>query len=348
MRIVTQLLVILVLASCASSPKQEFNFEYTKPDVVNSRGKITGVNLEMPSEVIDQAKLDSIGSINAEWVALIPYGFTEKGDSKVQYGYNYQWWGETEEGSIAIANYAKAAHQKVMIKPHVWVVGDGWPGEFDLATEEEWLEWESTYRTYILKFAKISDSVNADLFCIGTEYRNAAVKREKFWRKLIEEVREIYSGDVTYAANWDNYEKVQFWDALDYIGIDGYFPVSKKQTPTYEEWESGWREVSEKLRLFSEKHDRQIIFTEYGFKSADYATAGYEPNGATIEVNLQNQFNGYKAFFETVWNEDFIAGGFLWKWLFFPNDQNSGENNKRYTPQGKPAFEIVKEVYGDK
>ncbi len=302
----------------------------------------------MPSKIIGQEKLDSIATINAEWVALIPYGFTASGESKVQYGSKWQWWGETEEGTVAISNYAKIAGQKILFKPHVWVVDDGWPGEFDLDTEAEWLEWESTYRDYILHFAKIADSVDAELFCVGTEYRNAVVKRAPFWRKLIQEVREVYHGKITYAANWDNYEKIDFWDELDFIGIDAYFPLSNKKTPSYEEWVAGWKRIAKSLQTFSNKWEKQILFTEYGFKSADFSVSDKVLSDRELVVNQQNQFNGYRAFFETIWNEPFFEGGFLWKWTFFENDMNSGGNHAKFTPQGKPAFEIIKEVYGAK
>ncbi len=337
--------VFVVLSACASK-EEAADYSY-RPDetVVDSQGKITGVNLEMPNKIIDSTDLDSINNLNAEWVSLVPYGFTAHGEAKVQYGTGYQWWGETEEGTISIAKDAHAVGQKVMIKPHVWVVGDGWPGQFDLETEAEWKVWEESYRDYILKFAEIADSVDADLYCIGTEYRNAAKKREAFWRKLIKEVREIYDGPVTYAANWDNHERVKFWDALDYIGIDGYFPVSKEQEPSYETIKEGWQGVADDLKLFSKKYDKQILFTEYGFRSCDYAVSGMQDDKTGV-ANMTNQFNAYRAFFETIWKEDFFAGGFLWKWTFSPNESNSGLSNARYTPQGKPAFELIAEVYG--
>jgi len=339
--------LLALLCGCASKHgATDYSYRPAK-ELVNSEGKITGVNLEMPNKEIDSTDLDSINDMNSEWVALVPYGFTTRDDAKVQYGGGHQWWGETIEGTVSIANSSHAVGQKVMIKPHVWVVGDGWPGEFDLEDEEDWQVWESTYREYILTFAKIADSVNAELFCIGTEYRFAAKKREKFWRQLIKDVREVYSGPLTYAANWDNHENVQFWDALDYIGIDGYFPVSKEQVPSLEVLKEGWQGVSTNLRKFSEKWGKKILFTEFGFKSADYAVSGMQDEKTKVP-NMKNQFNGYRAFFETIWREDFFAGGFLWKWTFFPNDQNSGIKNTRYTPQGKPAYGLIQDVFGAK
>ncbi|MCR9173745.1 MAG: hypothetical protein NXI10_14680 [bacterium] len=340
------IVILLVLLSACASEQEATDYNYRPPKkVVNSEGKITGVNLEMPNKEIDTTDMDSINDMNAEWVALVPYGFTASGDAKVQYGTGYQWWGETKKGTISIANSAHAVGQKVMIKPHVWVVGDGWPGEFDLDNEEDWKIWEDSYREYILTFARVADSVDAELFCIGTEYRFAAKKREAFWRQLISEVREIYDGPLTYAANWDNYENVKFWDDLDYIGIDGYFPVSKEKEPSFEMMKTGLEEVTQKLKKHSDQWGKKIIFTEYGFKSSDYNVSGMQDEKTAVP-NMNNQFNGYRAFFETIWKEEFFAGGFLWKWTFFPSAKNSGTTNSRYTPQGKPAYALIRDVYG--
>ena len=62
------------------------------------------------------------------------------------------------------------------------------------------------------------------------------------------------------------------------------------------------------------------------------------------QVNLQAQTNATKALFKTFWNEDWFAGGFIWKW--YHNHENAGgENNSRFTPQNKPVEAIIKEQY---
>ena len=33
------------------------------------------------------------------------------------------------------------------------------------------------------------------------------------------------------------------------------------------------------------------------------------------EVNTKGQENGYDGFFQSFWEEEFVAGGFLWKWF---------------------------------
>ena len=48
------------------------------------------------------------------------------------------------------------------------------------------------------------------------------------WRKLIKEVREVYTGLVTAAANPSEEYSKAYWDDLDFIGVVNklYFLIS--------------------------------------------------------------------------------------------------------------------------
>lgn len=337
---------VALLFSCADTkPSDPESPLLSDSDSVMVLDKMSGVSLEMPGSRMEGNRMDGIVDFGAKWVALIPYGYTERGKAKVNFNWDGRWWGESLNGTAKCIEYAQERELKTLLKPHVWVVGQGWPGDFDLTKEADWLVWEASYREYILACASVADSMNVDAFCIGTEYRKSVVKRKEFWKKLIKEVRDIYAGPLTYAANWDNYENVTFWDQLDFIGIDAYFPLSKKREPTLEELKSGWIKKSEELKEFSEKWDRKIAFTEYGFKSVDFMYGG-EGSKEDLKPNMRNQETGYTAFFNTVWEEEWMLGGFLWKWHFY--DDAGGKENTRYTPQNKPAQKIVEAFYGAK
>ena len=344
MKLIIAISLLFALFSCAgeksaTDPTQTAPLPKTIPVLE----KIAGVSLEMPSDSIPPTSMNEIVQVGGKWVALIPYAMTREGGSKVEYDTYSGWWGETAAGTTACIQMAHAKGLKTMMKPHVWVIGQGWPGRFDLKTEKEWLEWEESYRAYILTFAKISEEHKVDLFCIGTEYRIAVVKRPKFWKKLIQEVREIYKGKVTYAENFDNYQRVTFWDDLDIIGIDAYFSLSKKKEPTVEELTYGWKKRGEQLKAFSEKWNRKILFTEYGFQSCDYFNAHSVPKKSKLTPNMGNQERAYQAFFQSIWQEEWMLGGFFWKWHFSPNA--GGLSDHDYTPQNKPAMKVIEAYY---
>lgn len=311
-------------------------------------GKMTGISFESPPDEFPPETLEPIANVNAEWMAISPFGYSFNGAAEVQYNSQWQWWGETVQGSGLIADYAIAQGTQVMMKPQVWINGGGWVGTYDLETEEEWLNWESTYQDFILEFAHMSADKNIPVFCVGTEYKIAAVERADFWVELIDSIRTFYDGDLVYASNWDNYQNIPFWDKLDYIGIDAYFPLVESATPEVDELLVAWEPLVDELEAFSQQYDKEIIFTEYGYMSVDYtAWQNWENEGNVnnIGLNLNGQSCAFEAFFQALWAKDWFKGGFIWKWHSdYPNA--GGENDKDYTPQNKPVEEIIAKWYG--
>ena len=164
-----------------------------------------------------------------------------------------------------------------------------------------------------------------------------------FGVSLFDKVRNIYTGKLTYAANWDNYENVGFWDQLDFVGIDAYFQINKYQNARLESMIMEWESISSILFDFSKELNKTILFTEYGFRSSDYS--GFQDwKEDNPRVNLENQKLAYQALFESIWKENWFDGGFLWKW--FPHHQVSGgTNHSGFTPQNKPAEAVITKYY---
>jgi len=310
-------------------------------------GKIGGVNFVSPSHRSKFTDFQALQRINAKWVAFNPYAFSRANQSQVKYDYERSWWGEKLSGIEKMVVQAKKENLKVMLKPHVWVMGQGWCGDFDLKTEADWLIWEKDYQAYILAYSKMAERQHVELICIGTEYKIAATKRSQFWEQLIKEVRRVYTGKLTYAANWDNFQNIKFWNDLDYIGIDAYFPLTQDKNATTKALNLEWKKLSSTLQQFSLAHKKQLVFTEYGYKSTHF-TVGKQWEIEDIKrdenVNLPAQNKAFTALYESIWNQPWFAGGFIWKW--YPEDEKAGGiNNSDYTPQHKPVEKIIKEYY---
>ncbi len=319
---------------------------YGSPPKYEGLPFIKGVCLEAPPYQFDTTTLKGINQVNAEWIAVIPYAFTSVESANVRFDGQRQWWGEKSEGVISAIEMAEQINYNVMIKPHLWVKNQGWAGDFKLESEEQWEQWENTYEQYILHYAKIANDFDVPLLCIGTECRKVVVERPEFWKQLISKIRKIYNGKVTYAANWDNYENIAFWDQLDYIGIDAYFPLDSAKTPTVKNLLSGWQKPFEAIKQLSTKWDKPILFTEYGYRSIDYTSIGHWNVGQdSLNVNLEAQSNAYEALYRKFYNENWFKGGFLWKWHLIKGRYKTFDNT-RFTPQGKPAIDVIKKWHG--
>lgn len=307
--------------------------------------KINGVNLVSPKNEFKKNATESLNRINSNYIALTPYLLMKEGSPEIYYETNGNYWGDYRVNMKKIITDAHLSGNKIMLKPHIFVENVGWAGTLSF-NAKNWYLWEANFTKRILDFAKFAEENKIEMFCIGVELKSATARNPLFFKQLIIKIRKVYKGKLTYAANWDNYQKVKFWKDLDFIGIDGYFPISLKKSPTKEEISRGWDRVVPKLENFSKLEKKKIIFTEFGYRSCNYSLGKQweiEKN-KNIATNIENQNNGYEVFFEKVYSKNFIAGGFIWKWFCNENEiQNPSKNN--YSPQDKPVEKIIKKWY---
>ncbi|MDE2664288.1 MAG: hypothetical protein OXI39_14975 [Gemmatimonadota bacterium] len=311
--------------------------------------KIRGVSFSAPRREMAPDALVRASLTGANWVAVVPYAFVDPAQPRVAFDRERQFWGERTEGVAKTIEYARESRLSVLLKPHLWVRGQGWPGEFEPDTEEDWEMFLSGYREYILRFAHVADSLDVEMFSVGTEVDLVALARPDYWRSLIEEVRAIYGGRLTYAANWDKYARIEFWDALDLVGVDAYFPLADDATPDVETLVEAWEPWSEELREVAVATGKPILFAEYGYRSVDGA-AGRQwelPEGRRargVPANYEAQSGAYEALFRVWWDRPWFAGGFAWKWYA---GSPAGEwIATDYSPQGKPAETVMATWYG--
>jgi len=308
--------------------------------------RIKGLTFVAPPKAFPNDPMLAVQAVNAEWIAVIPYAYSYGDLRQVRFDSERQWWGERTDGVRETLALAHESGLKVMLKPQLYIPGS-WTGDLTFEKEADWQIWEETYQAYLFHFLALAAEYEVELFCIGTEFKKMEQERETFWRTLIAECRTQFKGKLVYSANWDCYARVPFWDALDYVGISAYFPLLKEKTPERTSLLEAWKPIVKDLGRFSRSLNKPILFTEYGYLSVDHCadkTWELESKINQLAVNEQAQANALAALYETFWEKDFWAGGFLWKW--FPNMQgHEGYPEKDYTPQSKMGEGIVEQWY---
>ena len=310
--------------------------------------KINGVSYVGSREKVTQEHIAPVLKVNANYAAVMPFGFIRNLSSpNVIFNTDRQWYGETRVGAKQYAEFLKKSNVKIMIKPQIWVWRGEFTGDIAMTSEDDWSEFERTYEDFILTYATLAQEVNAEVYCIGTELEEFVKARPVFWSSLIVKVKKAYSGKLTYAANWDEYIRTPFWDTLDFIGVDAYFPLSEAKSPTKEELSQGWQKWKVKLKTLAEEKQKPILFTEFGYRSMDYtAKKPWLVDENEMDVNLQGQADATQVIFDEFWNEDWFAGGFVWKW-FIHHKRSGGAGDNRFTPQNKPSEIVIRNFYGD-
>lgn len=293
---------------------------------------------------IGPSRLAPLAELGVDWISQTPFGWVPSLRSpEVRYSGERGLWGETDAGIVATAAYARSLGIKTLLEPHLWVRHADWPGEIAMTSDADWDLWFDAYGRFILHYAELAQASGIEALAVGTEL-SATTGREKDWRGLIAKVRAVYHGKLTYAANWNGEaERVAFWDALDFIGIQAYYPLSPKPHPARAEIAAALAPIADRLAALSNRAGRPVVFTEVGYKSAAASLAEpwrWEADGAPDPAL---QADAFAAMFATLWNRPWFGGTFVWKW--HPIVDAPARDDRDFTPQGKPALDVIKSYY---
>jgi hypothetical protein len=309
--------------------QQGFNYAYSND---RESGYATGRS---------RRSLGALRRLGANAVALVPYGFTRPFELTEIRRAGTSPFAESDESLRVAVRQARALGLLVQLKPQIWLSAEVWPSNIDFATEADWERWFRSYQDWILPYAVLAEELRVDLFAVGTELTHAALKQPERFRELIARVRRIYHGPLTYAANWhDEFERVSFWDALDVMGLNNYFPLAEDPAAGESELRAGAVEVAERVEAVARREGKRVVFTEVGFPSVRAAgLSAVGGRGLEREPDLKRQALLYEITFRTYWGRPWFSGLYWWKW--FSDPANAGPAGDPWTPRGKPAEAVV-------
>jgi hypothetical protein len=285
--------------------------------------------------------LSHLAETGANWIALIVTCYQDEIGSSAIFATEQT---PTDEDLVHALNRAHSLGLKVMLKPHLdlWRDPSHWRGEIGLSfdSEAKWEIWFSAYRDFIEHYAALAEYNKADQFCVGTELVGTS-HRASDWRSSVAGIRSLYSGSLVYAANHSGEEvSLSWWDAVDFIGVDAYYPLASNANPTQRDLMAAWKPRLEQLAALAAKWKKPVILTEIGYRSLDGAAAqpwNWQISGT---VDLGEQAACYRAALEAFSPQPWFRGIFWWSWG--PDPFEGGPADTGYSPHGKPAEEILR------
>lgn len=299
------------------------------------RGATLSVLNRIDSHFIASASRDEIARLKRvgfDTVALIPFAGQRGFAASDLRRFDQSPASETDLSLLLAAARIRKEGMRVMFKPHVWVMREGDPTRIEAS---DWPAWFSSYRSYIIHQALLARAAGAAWFSVGTELSRSEHRPE--WRDLIDTVRAIFPGGLTYAANFDAVERTPFFDRLDAIGVDAYFPLAPDAAASDQELRRGAERIVDRLEQLAKRHGRPVLLTELGYStaSAPWIEPWRERRGAAVDA--ADQARAFEAMLGAVAKSRAIAGFIIWKYESDPAHQDPGG----FHPKGKAAERVI-------
>lgn len=286
--------------------------------------------------------------MGGNWVSLTPFG--RVWDLKSS-GVDPTFEAPFEENYAAIARAVGQAHArglKVMLVPHLWVESGGWRAEIDPEGDAGWERWRQSYAAYLLAWAKLAERTGVDLLSLGVELRSwVTTTRAPSFTALIREVRQVYSGPLTYAANWDDVEHTVILGELDVIGINAFFPLADQDGSDVKRLLEGGRQVAARIGELAKAWGKPVLFTEIGYTTRrDPAIKPWEwpDHMKDVQIDQAAQADAYAALIAPHIDQPWFAGCFVWRMYADPDDL-SQEAEWGFNPRGKLSELVVRDAF---
>lgn len=202
------------------------------------------------------------------------------------------------------------------------------------------------------------DPTGIDRGVPGENFPNCTGRRDCEWRHVIHAIKSPeyanyikhlgqqgggYGGKLIYAASWGGasegetdpeFENISWWDAVDIIGVDAYFPLTQMSTDLdVTSLEQAWngqlqtgatsqKNIAQRLATVAANANKSILFTAAGYASSQGANStpwslagsGSAP-GTTQPVDGLEQLNDMQALLQT------FTGLPWWDGVFWNGDE---------------------------
>ncbi len=290
-------------------------------------------------------QLARLASLGVTHVSLTPFGYVGALDSE-----EIRWGSQLDPSMTdlhleAEAAQARALGLKVCLKPHIWsrAFWSGKASRQDIRPRD-WARWFASYQGFALHYAALAERMGASVFCVGLEYLNATQDNPGAWGRVARACREVYSGQLTYGANWWAEAKAfQDWADFDLVGVNAYYPLKVGSDPSVEQLLEAWEPHVRELCELSAAADRPVVFAEAGLMAVRGAALEPWNQGLEGEPDGELQARYYLALLQAFGAQPWWRGVYWWKWFTAEAQQADP-----YCPMGQPAEKVLDAWWGQR
>lgn len=243
--------------------------------------------------------------------------------------------GDTGDAELAAAiRLARGLGLKVLVKPHVWVPNH-WAG--DVRPRDDAIgRWFEAYERELERIARIAQEERADALAVGTELKQLAQRTE--WDRVIRTARRSFRGTLVYvASSIEEAEAFDHWSRLDAIAASLY-PSAR----SIDAWVDALERAGARLAALGKRYRLPVWAAEVGVRSLEGALEApwASPERRAGKVDLELQTRALPAARAAFRRAAAIDAFLVWCW--YTDSQAGGPNDTDFTPQNKPARDVLR------
>jgi len=294
-----------------------------------------------------EALLDDLAARGVNWISVTPFGriwSLQSTNIRLDFEAPYA------DNRLSLQRMVEQAHARgirVLLIPHLWVETGGWRGEIDPGSDAGWLAYQESYRHFLMTWARDAGRWGVDALSIGVECKSWSGRFAPYWHGLIAEVRGEFRGLLTYSANWDEVEDVIFWDRLDLIGVNAFYPLADHDDAEYAEYVAHAERALAGLGEIARTLDMPALLIEVGYTTRKNAAVQpwlWPDDMQDVVIDEWEQARALTALIEAAVKHEWIAGLFIWR--YYANlDDVSQEAGWGFCPHAKLAERALDAMY---
>jgi hypothetical protein len=238
---------------------------------------------------------------------------------------------------INMIDYAHKKGLRVILKPMINLL-DGASRAYinffdnDVPFEPSWSDWFKNYTKFILHMAEIAEETGCSILSVGCDLVQSE-RRETQWRELVDSVKKVYSGFLTYNTGKYQEDRVSWWDAVDVISSSGYYAPEDLANQLG------------RIKKVVAEYQKPFLFLEAGCPSRAGASSCPGKSEGMAPVSVREQSEYYKKLFSVTKDLSWFNGFGLWNWPLQIYGKTMAQFDDGYCVYGKEAQEIIKTAH---
>jgi hypothetical protein len=206
---------------------------------------------------------------------------------------------------------------RVLLRPllnenNLGTAAGNWRGNIQPKSRSAWF---TSYYAFLQPYLTIAQENHATGFAIGTELDSLASDKAQ-WSALEARAGYVYSGQLTFAINWDDWKKNARYEPVSPVAVDAYPTTTLSQQATVPELTAAWMKW---LLRQPEPTLKKTVLQEVGIAPNDGAyadPAGYGAAEPQVNGNIQRRWFAAAC---AAAKRTHVAG--LFYWTVYDTDQ---------------------------